>query len=170
MFGCRVSEQRFIGDDVQYLPNFYLIFIPFEYQNSFRLQDPHTFIESSTYIRFPRRKKHSVFLSQHDVPPNFLRCGGSNTTSRNDSSSKGIARKSPTMSGSTLTRRPSQAMNSSRRISINRASEQHLSNHIIRAPQHASRIFLSVFIAFRIHLSFRKSAAPPAGLWRCRRL
>ena len=64
VFGCRVSEQRFIGDDVQYLPNFYLILVPFEYQNSFRLQDPHTFIESSTYIRFPRRKKHSVFLSQ----------------------------------------------------------------------------------------------------------
>jgi len=111
--------------------------------------------------------KTPYFCANHDVQPKFLRCGGSNTTNRNDSSSKGISRKSPMMSGFTSMLRPSHAVNSSYRISINTASAHALSNHIMRDPQHASSIFLSVFIV-SIYTRWIKATRPQGRNRRCR--
>lgn len=106
------------------------------------------------------------FCASHDVLPKFLRCGGSSTTNRNDSSSKGMFRKSPTMSGFTVIHRPSHVVNFSCRISMNTASEHVLSNHIMRDPQHASSIFFSDFISLtsKRHMCHSAFFAPGGGI------
>ena len=59
-----MPKQRFPPDNLDYLISRYLLFVPFEYKNSVRLQNSHTLIKSLLYIILPCREQAAVFLRQ----------------------------------------------------------------------------------------------------------